>query len=452
MSVRNSSWSQLEMLGCRIWDGRCRSSLISICQALFEGCGLSLSSALGPRLRQSVHRIAANSKTTITGLLAGHVQQTAIRGSGAPLILVAQDTTEIDYSSHPSTEGLGPMRSCYARGLLAHCALAMLPDGTPLGVVSLAIWARDPNEIGKTKTRNHKNTKDKESQKWLDGVSSTESAFGPEQSLLIIQDREADMFALLAVPRRANTYLLVRTFKPRMVKVEDRAKPVKLLDAIDRAPVLGTFEASIPRRANKKERTATLALQLREMTALPPANQLPGEVSEPQRIWVIKATEVDTLEGEEPICWILVSTLPATTLEDGIQLVKYYTCRWMIERLHYTLKSGCQIEKLQIDNAASIKNILALYYVVAWRVMYLTYQGRSAPQDSPSVILSSVELEVLSKISKSEILTMKAAVTVLAKMGGYQGYKDSPPPGVKVIWIGLRKLEAMVEYHLALQT
>jgi len=391
----------------------------------------------------------SNSKTTSDGLLVGHRKQTAERGLGSSLILIAQDTTEFDYSSHGSTVGLGHLRSQNSRGLVAHAGLAMLPDSTPLGVVGLLIWARDPNELGKSKTRNHRNTKDKESQKWIDCLNSAQDVFSPDQPLLFIQDRESDIFSFIAAPRRPLTHLLIRASRQRMVKA-DGSEKVKLFEAIDSAPVLGTFEVSVPRRPNQESRSANLEIRLKQMTALPPANQLAGEISEPQSIWVIKASETRSSD-EEAISWTLISTDRVETLEDGIRMVQYYTNRWMIERLHYTLKSGCQAERLQLDDAQSLANVLALYYVIAWRVMYMTYQSRIRPDEPAEAIFSAVEIVVLSKMSKTNIMTLAEAVKQIAKMGGHEPYKNGPPPGVKTIWLGLRKLDAMVEFFEQLQ-
>lgn len=450
MTVSSSvDWAQAEMSGAKTWDKRCRSSLISMCSSLFTHLGLSLSSALGPALRQAAHRIVSNAETTPGGLLMGHRQQTAERGSGSSLILIAQDTTEFDYSSHGSTTGLGHLRSQHSRGLAAHAGLAMLPDGTPLGVVGLSVWARDPDELGKSKTRNQRATRDKESQKWIDGVISAQEAFRPDQDLLFIQDRESDIFAFIAAPRRPNTHLLIRASRQRMVRTDD-AEPTKLFDAIDNAPVLGTFKVDVPRKPNEPSRTVTLEIRIKQMTALAPANQLPCEISEPQPIWVIKAGEASPLDAE-PISWTLISTLPVETLDDGIRMVQYYARRWMIERLHYTLKSGCRAEQLQIDDADSIKNVLALYYIVAWRVMYLAYQSRSRPDEPAAATFSKIELIVLSKMSKTKISTLEEGVRQIAKIGGYEPYKNGPPPGVKTIWLGYRKLEAMVEFYQQMQ-
>jgi hypothetical protein len=208
-----------EFGGARIWDGRCLSSVVSICNVLAAKPGMSFSSALGPSLRQAAHRIAKDGRTSASDLLAGHRQQAVQRCAGRELILAVQDTTEFEYTSHKSKAGLGPLRNPANRGLMAHTILAVDAAGVPLGVLGASIWARDPEQVGKRKTRNQRTTAQKESKKWIEGLQAVEECLPAEQPVLIIADREADLFAYLAWPRRSNTHLLVRACRPRRVEV-----------------------------------------------------------------------------------------------------------------------------------------------------------------------------------------------------------------------------------------
>jgi len=405
---------------------------------------MSLSAALGPGLRQSAHRITSDERVDVDDLLVGHRQETAQRCREHSLILAVQDTTEVDYTSHKSKTGLGPLTSVRNQGLLAHGVMAVDPSGLPMGVLGVSIWARDPNQIGKRKTRNHRPTAQKESRKWLDGLAIVEQSLPANQQVLLIQDREADIFAFLATPRRDTVHILVRACHPRLVEVAGNGSPMKLTEAIASAPVLGTFDVSVPRKPGEPERTATLALQIMEAKALPPANQLPGEPNEPQPIWVLQATEVSS-SAKQPIHWLLISTLAVHDLKMGCQMVAYYTRRWMIERLHYTLKSGCQVERLQVDDAHTLGNVLALYYMVAWRLLYVTHLARAEPNKAANTILDRTEILVLSHLAKRKITTVQEAITEIAKVGGYTPYKGAKPPGVKVMWNGLRQIEAMAQ-------
>jgi hypothetical protein len=117
--------------------------------------------------------------------------------------------------------------------------------------------------------------------------------------------------------------------------------------------------------------------------------------------------------------------------------------RWTIERLHYTLKSGLGAEKLQIDDATSLSHALALHYVVACRLLQLTYLARHDPEHPALDVLSPDEVAVLSMAEGKPIRTVAAAVLAIAKQGGYAPYRTAPPPGVKVLWLGLQRLHGM---------
>lgn len=57
-----------------------------------------------------------------------------------------------------------------------------------------------------------------------------------------------------------------------------------------------------------------------------------------------------------------------------------YTYRWRIERFHFTLKSGGNDEKLQLQTADRLWRAFATYLVVAWRVLYIDPCAPRAPQ------------------------------------------------------------------------
>lgn len=437
-------WAAQETEAAQIKDPRSRQSLAQICECLALNSGVSFSAGLGSRLRQSAHRIIEKKEITPANLLIGHQQETVKRSLEHSFTLVIQDTTGFDYTSHKATTGLGSLPG-NCSGLLSHDMLAVSPEGEPLGVLGMSIWARDPEETGLRKTRNHRPTSQKESQKWIWGLQTAEKMFPPSHPLILVQDREADVFAFLAAPRRLHTNLLIRACRPRMVTIGTTTNPIKLTDAIDAAPIQGSFEILVPRKAGQKERKATLELRYFEAMAQPPANQLPGEPTQEQRVWVIHVQEIQSSAEEEPISWTLLSTLPVNSFEEARCIVSYYTLRWLIERLHFVLKSGCKVEHLQIDDAHALSNALAIYYMVAWRIMYTTYIARIHPDSPAEQIFTADEFSVLNHIGKTVITTVDQALLAVAKLGGYSYYKNAPPPGVKVVWIGFRKLEAMAQ-------
>jgi hypothetical protein len=453
-----NNWAREEMKGAKVWDPRCRRSLATICGKLTDHPQESFSKACGSAARQAGHRIFEHPETTVDGLLAGHAAQTAARAQEYPLVLAAQDTTEFDFSGHKAAADLGPLGRGLTRGLLGHSVLAVTPDGLPLGVLHMQLWARDPAKPGQRHERRKKNTAEKESQKWLDGLAGMEAALPEEQPVLLIADREADVFAYLAAPRRANTQLLVRACRARTVIVERPAEAggalrASLLVVAVSAPVVGEMRVCVPRKPGQKEREATLEVRLTQAEVQPPRHRKAGEPNTPQRVSIVCATELHPPAGVKAIQWILIITQAVTTAAEACQTVEYYARRWVIERWHFTLKSGCQVEKLQFDDSTSLKHGLALYGVVAWRLLWMTHLARTEPALPATTVVSELERHVLEGAVRRHVATVRDAVRAIAKLGGFAGSPSMGEPGVKSLWLGWRQLEAMVEgYRLAFQT
>ena len=448
-------WAISEMLGANVGHGKRNISLGKICTRLAQQQNVSFSAAAGSDGRQSAHRIFSDAQITPLDLLSGHIEQSVVRASsengGSFLVLVAQDTTTFDFSTHTKTTGLGPIGKV-GTGLLAHSALSISPFGCPLGVVDLHIWPRIKEEEGKRHVRRNKPVSEKESYKWTETLQRASEHFDFEQPLLFIQDREADIFAFMAHPRRENVHLLVRAAHPRLVEIGEEQARSNVFDAVEAAAELGTFIVDVPRRPDQPFRKATLSARACQVTLLAPVHRHADDPSTPQPVFVVQVHEENVPADVSAIEWTLLSTLPVTTLQEAEQFVRYYTYRWLIERLHYTLKSGGQAERLQIDDAHSLSNALAIYYVVAWRLLYLTYLARTTPEASANVALTSEELLVLAQAQGKPVTTIAEAIIAIAKQGGYTYYRNAPPPGVKVLWIGLRRLKGMLEgFKLALQ-
>lgn len=452
-----AGWAREEMQGARLWDGRCRRSLVAISERLGQQPGASLSAACGASLRHAAHRLFAHPQTTVAGLLAGHVAQTVDRCGEHELVLAVQDSTEFDYSGHKQTSGLGPLGQGLTRGLMGHSVLAVSPAGVPLGLLHLALWARDPAQLGKRRTRRQRVTAEKESQKWLDGLRATEAALPATQKVLLVADREADVFAYLAAPRRGNTNLLIRASSPRTVIVADPTgaggeERASLLEVAQRAPVVGHMQVTLPRQPGQREREATLELRLTAAQVQPPRNRRAGEPATPVAVWIVRAREGAPPAGEEPIEWILVTTLAVPDAATASRVVGYYARRWVIERWHYTLKSGLRVERLQLDDAPSLQHALAVYGVVAWRLLWLTLLARVQPETPAAQLVEAAERTVLEQASGRPVATARQVVRAIARLGGFAGSPSEGEPGVKALWLGLRRLEAMVEgWRLAFQ-
>ena len=120
----------------------------------------------------------SNPRLEMKNLLHGHVEATVERARSHAVVLAPQDTTFLNYTAHPETEGLGPIntRSDGAVGLVVHDTMAFTADGTPLGLLNVQCWARDPKEAGKREKRKDLPIEEKESIKWLESYRAVAEA------------------------------------------------------------------------------------------------------------------------------------------------------------------------------------------------------------------------------------------------------------------------------------
>ena len=158
------------------------------------------------------------------------------------------------------------------------------------------------------------------------------------------------------------------------------------------------------------------------------------------------ATEENPPQGAKPISWLLLTTLAVNSFEEAVNCVRWYSYRWLIERYHYVLKSGCGVEQLQLETPDRIKRALATYCIVAWRLLWLTYESRKNPELSCDQVLEVHEWQSLyckihnCSIPPSQPPSLRQAVRWIAQLGGFLGRTHDGEPGVKTIWRGLRRL------------
>jgi hypothetical protein len=162
-------------------------------------------------------------------LLVSHVHATVQRAAAHPLVLCVQDTTSLNYSTHPQTTGLGPIGNNRDKtiGLFLHSTLALTPTGEPLGLLQAQSWIRTTATFGRSSHARNRTPRDqKESQKWMASFTAcqTLAAQCPDTTLVNVGDREGDLYDLFVAaqspadePTGPRVHLLVRAQHDRQV-------------------------------------------------------------------------------------------------------------------------------------------------------------------------------------------------------------------------------------------
>jgi Transposase DNA-binding/Transposase Tn5 dimerisation domain len=364
-------------------------------------------------------------------------------------VLLASDTTWVDYSRHPHARDLGYQQHLGQQGLFLHSTLACTVAGLPLGLLDQIVWVRDPAQFGKRADRNRKGTADKESQRWLDALAACIARRPAGRRILFLADREGDLYDLFAWPRPAGVDLLIRGDGRRRLHGESRLLQEVLADAA----VWATGQVEVPRKDGRPGRTAAVELRVQKVRLAVPSSGLRGSRRGPVEVTAVLVREPNPPAGVEPVQWLLLTTLEVADAATAWQVVGYYTRRWRVEQYHFTLKSGCVVERLQLETRARLERALAVYTVVAVRLLRLSYLARVCPQQSCEAEFRRLEWQVLLRqvqrqfgvaVELERSPGLGEVVYWVARLGGYVGRGKKARPGVKVLWCGLRRLHDLV--------
>ena len=400
--------------------------------------------------REAAYRFFANDKVDEYEILRAHRQATLQRMATVPVVLLAQDTTEFDFTRPQEVViGAGPLNYESRIGFHAHVQVALTPERLCLGTIDAEIWGREP---GQKRRQKHAEVpiQAKESYRWVLGYQrACEVATQvPNTQVISVGDAENDIYECFSAAlssehgRRADWIIRACQLDRCLAASEEHHQ---LLQALQARRCLGTFIMAITKKEGRSERTATMAVRSATVTLRRP--QRPADQPRLPEVtinvvWVRETTPPPA--DEEPVAWVLLTSLPVDTFEQACVVADYYACRWQIEIYFKVLKSGCQVEKLQLQTADRIKPCLAIYMIVAWRVLYATMLGRECPEMSCEVIFSEAEWKSVWTVQKQEPLpkqvpSLGVFLKLVGQLGGHTGQRWDGPLGPKRLWIGLQR-------------
>ncbi len=383
----------------------------------------------------------ANLQQAISGYGKEHILKQAPK-----VILMAHDTSNISYNQS-SAEGLGYLDNKEGTGILLHNSIAVSTGGIPQGLLHQQLWTRHENELGKGQERKNRPFEDKESYKWFKGIEAVNELLGPSIKKIHIADREADIYDLFFTEPQDNSELLIRACHPRKTSNSN-----DIWEEIGATEIAAVISLTVPvARGKTKKHTIKAEVRYREVEILQPRS---GEHRfESVRLTAIEVKQQNVKKGEEGICWQLLTTIEISTIDEVNECILWYTYRWLIERFHYTLKSGLGIEALQLQQAESLKKAIVIYSLAAFKIMQLTYQSRETPEASCEVVLTKEEWQALYiLIHKSNQLPKFAPSLVqtalwIGRLGGHLGRKSDGPPGLKTMWLGYQRLRDYAQMY-----
>jgi len=447
-------------------DKRLDVRLKAVLSALAQHPTASIPAACGGRTEMvAAYRFFENEKATFADILQPHSDATRQRIAAQRVVVLAQDTTEIDLT-RPAQQvfGAGPLDGESRRGAFLHPLHAFTPDGTPLGTVHATAWTREEGTCCASLTRAQRAAipiEQKESYRWVTTLrrAEEEARHCPATQFITVSDSEADIYEFLVEANGGppNSDWIVRACQDRALSRDDSPQSGETLL---RARVLETpvlFQNTIAvrgrtakvacetrgRRQLRHSRQAEVAVRATRVTLRPPRR--PDRQLPPVAVNVVLVSEINPPSGDEPVEWLLVTSLPIDDVAQVPLIIQYYTVRWMIEVLFRVLKSGCRVEERLFEHLDRLLNCLAVYLIVAWRTLYVCRLGRSCPELNCEAIFEPAEWKsvwkvVLRKDPPPEPPPLDVFIRLVAQLGGYVNRKRAAPPGPQTVWLGLQRM------------
>lgn len=403
----------------------------------------------------AAYRFFDNDAVSPDRIFEPHIEATKRRMNEHSVVLIVQDTTELDFTAHPQDDA-GCLDQENRFGLYDHTHLAITPEGVCLGVVGTEQFDRTAESLGKAQQRRNLPIEEKESFRWLNGyrLASQLSRDCPDTQLISVADCEADIYDIFVEHERHShpVDFVIRAKVNRSTPDRDpqagEAVYRKVRDEVAGSTVRTTRTIQLPRTPKRKAREAKLEIRAIQVNVKPPhaRSYLPSVTYN-----VVLVEEVNGPDDGTDVSWLLITTLPIDTVDDVLRVVDYYVARWTIEVYFRVLKTGCQVEEIQLETVHRLKNCLAFYKIIAWRVMYLTHMNRECPSLPCDTVFDDAEWKSVWLITKKEELpsvspTLSEFMPLLAGLGGYNNRPSEPPPGPQVIWSGLRR---MIDFAIA---
>lgn len=370
------------------------------------------------------------------------------RAEGLPFVFVPIDGTSLTLTDRGGRKDFGSVgaRKFPTRGLKVIDAIGLDPDGVPLGLLDLHVWAR--GNRASTSKRARRRRGETETRHWAEVIEKVgERAAKADVVPWFVMDREADATVILRAIEKTAGFFTVRVSQKQRRTVGGRAAG-SVLKAMARRPVAGVHLVDVPKGPKRSARVARLDVSWGELTlALHEHHTRPSELPT-HVVWV---RERKAPRGEEPLDWMLYTNHPVKTYADAIAVVESYCHRWRIEDFHRSWKSGhCRVEETQLRQRDHVVRWAAMLATVALRVERLKHLARTRPNEPATIGLTEMEIAALKDAKRTrfrkrtdsiadEMPTISTAVLWIAQFGGFHG-RGYSTPGAVTLGRGLERL------------
>jgi hypothetical protein len=451
-------WAYEEFGGADLGDQRRRSRLLAIATQLALTPDGRISRVFrGSADRQGAYDFVESDAIDPVSLTKAMAEACIARAAAYETVFVPIDGSSLTLLDRAGAKGFGSVgaRDQLARGLKVMDAIAVSPDGVPLGCCWLRWWTRSVNGPDPIRYYNRP-LEERETYHWLQTIASVDARLrdhAPRTRAWFQLDREGDAWPVLCALSRTKHAFTIRSRDNR--RVLDGTRRGLLRPWLRRARSVGSFFLEVSAGRHRRARSACLEVRARRVV-LDLRDPRTGHHTElpVNAVWVHERHT--TPRGEQPLHWILLTSEPIDTLEQCRKVIFGYSQRWRVEDFHKTWKTGvCDVEATQLRRPDHVIRWATLLAAVAIRVERIKHLARERPELPASVELSDAEIRALILMKrkykkKTETIpdsmpTIADAALWLAEMGGYTGKSSGGPPGSITLARGLERVRIAAE-------
>lgn len=406
---------------------------------------------VGVAEREGAYRLVEHEEVRAEELSRSASMASAERAKGCEFVFVPVDQTSLNLPDPSGARGMGSIgeRRSRARGLQVMNAIAVAPDGTPLGVFGQKYWVRPPEAFVKVSRRKRKLAQ-KETRYWLEAMESGIAAWSKvnaETKLWFQLDRGGDFREMLQWARENDHWITIRAAHDRRALDADQKY---LWDVLEATRPTGTYQLVVPSRAKRPGRTATIEVRTTRVKLRLRDRWL--KKNDEVELTAVLAREVSPVpQGAERIEWLLLTNKLVASFGQAREVIDGYSRRWRVEEFHKTWKSECTVEDTQLRDVQAITVWATLLASVAMRIQRLMQLSRTTPDLPADQELTRYEIEAVIRIKQpkdfkpGDIPPIATAVRWIAELGGYTGRSSGGPPGAKTISRGLDRIQLAAE-------
>jgi hypothetical protein len=359
------------------------------------------------------------------------------------VVLYIQDGTELDYTHHAETSGLGRLNEAHRQGFLMHSCLALSLSDQWLGLAWQKVWTRSPSVRCRTEDKRVRSLRANESDVWAETLSEIGRAPERESGVrwVSVGDRASDIYGYFRQAQELGWELVARACQDRVIQTLSGERE-HLMQWARSLLAKAIKEVSLRGRDGKPKRTVELQVAWSECEARSP-HEGKERFGPPLRVSVVRCWEAVPEAGQEALEWILVTSVVVRDAADALTVIEWYEHRWLIEEYHKCLKTGCAIEKRQLTTAHSLQACLGFLAIIAVRLLQLRETSRQEPETPARHTVEPSLLETVQRYFKlpSTELTLREFWRLVARLGGFLGRKSDGDPGWQTLWRGWLRLQ-----------